>query len=112
MSKTRTGTPCIGKYHGDAAAHGAAADDGGLLDFADRSFGIDAGNLRAGALRQESVNQSLGLIAGEALARQIALDLAAFLEGLGGCRFQGLQNGDRSRLNLADSSSPFRGQRQ
>ena len=51
------GHPHAGEVHGDAAAHGAGADDGDALDVADRGVLVHALDLARFALGEKHVSQ-------------------------------------------------------
>ena len=49
----------VGKYHGDAAAHGSGPDDRGRIDRNDRGFFRDIRDLGHFALTEKYVNEGL-----------------------------------------------------
>ena len=77
------GNAGVGEVHGDAAAHGAAADDRGRLDGLHGRIGRHVGNLGGLALGEEGVALALGLLGADAFDEELALLLHALVEGEG-----------------------------
>ena len=86
----------VGEYHGDAAAHGAGADDRGRIDRNDRRFFRNIGDLGHFAFAEEDVDERLRLVGVEAVDEQPGLDLASLLERQSGGGFDGVDGGQRS----------------
>ncbi len=76
----RHGNAGIGEVHGDAAAHGAGADDARRLDLALRRVGRHVEHLGRLALGEEVVALRRRLRRGQQLDEQLALALHAFVE--------------------------------
>ena len=87
----------VGEVHGDAAAHGAGADDRRLLDVLGRRVGRHVGDLGRLALGEEEVALGLGLGRGDQLAEELALPLDALVERQA-----------HGRLDRLDACSPAR----
>ena len=104
------GNSGVGEDHGDAAAHGAGADDGGGFYGDERSFFGDVGNFADFAFAEKNVNQGFGLIGEEALDEKFLFELAAFGEGQCGGGFDGGDGGDgREQAALLFGDSFARG---
>jgi hypothetical protein len=88
----------IGGRHGDAAAHGAAADDHQPLHRQRLRIGRHAGDAQHLALAEEDVAQRLGLLARHQGREQLALLLEPLLEGHGEGRAHGLRAALRAFL--------------
>ena len=67
------GNAGVDQGHGDAAAHGARANDRGLADFQRARVLRNVGNFRDTALREEGMDQRSGFIRGEAAVRNFFL---------------------------------------
>ena len=95
----------IGEAHGDAAAHGAAADDDGVGD----AGGFDAGgrvrHLRRFALAEEDVPLRPALVAGHELHEQRVLGGDALIEGQG----EGVADGIDAGGGRFDAGEFFQG---
>ncbi len=88
------GNSGVGENHGDAAAHGAGADDRGRFYGNERSFFGNVGNFADFALAEENVDERFGLVGEEALDEKFLFDLAAFVEGQFCGGFDGVDGGD------------------
>ncbi len=96
------GDASVGERRGDAAAHGARADD---TRFANRIYGRileHAGSLAGGALGEEGMDQRLRLRRFQARVRKLTLSLAAFGERQGDRGPQRFQDRERCGLIAAD----------
>ena len=82
----------VGEVHGDAAAHGAGADDRRLLDVLGRRVRRHVGDLGRLALGEEDVALGLGLGRGDQLLEQLALALDALVERQGHRGLDGLDD--------------------
>src|SRR5712692_1239911 len=74
------GNARVGEDHGDAAAHGAGANNRRGTYGQERSFFWDVGDFSDFPLTKEDMNQSLRLIGKEAFGEQLLFRLAAFVE--------------------------------
>ena len=86
----------IGKYHGDAAAHGACANHRGGINRDSRRFFGNVRDFGDFTLAEENVDERLRLIGVETVDKQSGFGLAAFLERQSGGGFDGIDGGQRS----------------
>ena len=77
----------IGKAHGNAAAHGAGADDGRRLDVRQRQVFRQPGKLGHLTLGKKGIAQGFGFVGVLQLGEEPALRLYARIERLSGGRF-------------------------
>jgi hypothetical protein len=93
----------VGARHGDAASHGAGADDRDLCDRVHRGVPADARHFGRGALREEGTDQGFGLVGCDTGFEEFALSAAARIEWhrCGGFdRFDSAQRRDLIAANL------------
>ena len=81
----------IGERHGDAAAHRAGSDHGGVVEVARLRGGRHVGQFRGLAFGEERVAQRFGLVGVDEFLEQFALALHALVERQSG---GGLDGGD------------------
>ena len=71
---------CVGKVHGDAAAHGAGANNGDFADCTSSGLWIDTGNFGGGTLCKEQVFLSASLRRVHALLKQFGFQGQTFTQ--------------------------------